>query len=375
MNTKRAEGVERFYEPKPKLVRALRFIRFFGQCDLLLLGLFVYLRILWMDITYGQNVMMLFHIIHIFSWAATITATSQLTDLGFLFMCVAIYMLSLFIDVAALIWRSFLDPFSTAYLTGVFVFNIVFIVIDISLFILFWLVLSWTKGFKDSIVIGLKIQSQSNLQLEFFTMVHSSLIFSWHSVRLLAFIEIFTLLLMILFYGLGLSMSETFSLLLMLNAPHAFLWVISLGIASRLRDETYIAIISGIYITAFSLDMLALVWRILILIDCHMYGTFASCRVVLPFGWITAFGNLMLIIISVCQIIFQKRIVDGLQREFNRLRGHVKRRLYLSHNGLATPITPSYARRPMRASYNKTNVMAGDTEYANNDDIPIKKTD
>lgn len=324
-----AEGVERFYEPQPKLIRALRVIEIFGRLDILVSVVFGYTLIIWPNVSQTDMLIFLFHILHVFSWATCFTIVSHLTSLNYILMAVMIYFVALLADVGALIWRSLRSPLSDVFLTSALVFNVLLVCIDLAVFTTDWIVLTWMKRFKDCVKNGVKISVGSRLnELEWYGKKHYKLIYSWLSLKILAYIELFVIVIMFVFYGIGLDISLAFSYLLLFQIPHTFLWVITLGISQRLRDELFIQIIQGTYVMSMILDSFSLLWRIVLLVHCQMSGTAASCKTVAPFSWVVMGLNFVLIIISLVIIAVDSTVILYLLKEYAMLVPYVKKRLY-----------------------------------------------
>lgn len=332
----RAESIERFYQPESKLISALKVVNVFGRLDILISIVFGYTLIIWPSISTTDMYIFLFHIMHVFSWAAALTVVSQLTSLSYILMTVMVYLVALLGDIGALIWRSLRSPLSSRFLTSALVLNVLLVCIDIALFVTNWITLTWMKQFKDSVTNGIKQSITDFRELDWYCLPKSKLVRTWFSLKILGYIELGIIIIMIVFFGVGLDISTAFSYLLLFQIPHVFLWVMTIGVANRLRDQLYIQIIQAIYLMTIVLDSFSLMWRLVLLIHCQMSGTGGSCGIATPFSWAVMALNFVLIIISLVIIIMHSRVNYQLEKEYQRLAPYIKRRLYQTRDPIIT---------------------------------------
>jgi len=336
------DNIEFFYEPQPKLIRCLSIVRWMAQFELVVVAAFGYTRILWVTATTTQSLLFLAHVLHLFSWAASLCLTSRMYHLGYILMTTMVYIVCFMADFSVMIYRAVNDPLATDYTTAAIIFNVLLVIIDIIISITDIFILAWTKQFKDTLMLGLKQLNKGLYDLDFFTMNKGGLMFLWFGLKILGIIELVCVIVMIIFFALGLNINSTFAYLLLFQLPHMFLWVILVAISCRIRDTLFIQITIALYAVSIIFDGISTVYRIILIGHCSKAGT---CGFVEPFCWVTVGLTLLLISMSFIDILLMFGLIKTIKKEILRIVRYVPRRL-----NIVRPKTPIVQETPKKSA-------------------------
>lgn len=323
--------MEQFYQQPGSLSTTISFLRGLAFIDLFASAAYLYLLLIWADMSQTFAFIALFQILHLFSWMAGIASTSGMYAHEYILMTSMVYIIAFFADLGSLIWRSIILDSSDRFQMGALIFNYIFCVNDLVIVFLLGNFLTQARKFRDAIMVALEAAVDTELLVGQYKRIDFRLYSARNYVRILSILDLFLFLGVVLLFALGLSVTQTFGMITFMQIPHAYLWIAGLAIDRGMLDWGFVVIFCIHYGIAILLDFSSLIWRALIVADC------VNCSFFSIFGWITVGLVGALTVVSFAQLFLGITVVRMLVIEFKRLLPLVIDKLYPTSQRFYSP--------------------------------------
>jgi hypothetical protein len=328
--------MEQFYALPRSADSSISALRNLGRTDIVFTALLGFLVGIWTDIPAKQDLLPLFQVFHAITGIFAICCGAEMYDPAFLLATALAYMVSVAADVSSFAWRMVdvvdeTDPIQFQFQVGAAIINGILIWIDI--FALGFAIMGARSVHKFSADInaGITNSATDKLEVEEIKLRSYRLEKAKGFLNLMAPIELLVFAAMAFINVLGLYPTKSFALYIFTSSLHLPLWAASRAVASvkcYSRDLSYYVFVG--YIVCAFLDALGVGLRIWKLVECQQHGTWATCKWLLPVGWIVVALATLLMIIAIIAATQADRVVKWIRIDRERQRPHVKRRLHVS---------------------------------------------
>ncbi len=272
----------------------------------------------------GLGYVLILNWVHAFSWMGAILTYYNIS-ISFNIFYALLYVTAFLFDLTALIIRlvSLLgcggcadETFqtSTTIVSGVLVAQDALHAIN-GLFLLFNL-----KRWINRVRREVRTMTGSNVAAGAIEKMPFQVYFSRLGMGFLWQFDLFITIMVGIIFALGLNLSTTFGLLISFQSLHLFSWLLGRSVAGTpnvfasdaIFNPQLMTMIYVIYVLDSILGIASVVWRIVLLIDCHLSSAPSCDTLTLIFGWITMLFVLILTVMSVGAAIFIRTIYDNL---------------------------------------------------------------
>ena len=247
--------------------------------------------------------------LHAFSWMFGFCVTVVPNSYTLIRAGFVLYFLCGLLDFISVSVRLFITSAhtGTAAMAGMWIVILWFIV-DILQMLLLVVIMGNVKGHKQKILYTIQeegiltgVQNPTQQWLK----VPDDMEDACSSMRLMALVDVFATIVLIIFLALGLGVNSIFNWLYYAQALHLILWVCDYTMSEAPDDKTFATIVSIILAIDFIGCVGTNVYRLYLIFQCYQPGTTSTdCLVLSVFSWIVVF------------LVFGLAVVDGLSLFF-----------------------------------------------------------
>lgn len=329
--------MERFFK-EPSGLSSIRGIFFFlGLVDVLT-GVLMFLNYyMQLDIPVWYGIAIVLHVVHAFSWAASMVIGAGILSIPFVKFVFISYFISFCFDLSSFFIRLFIaNGILSGWIGPLFgwftqILCLTYITIDVIL-ILFSGPLTWRmKKFKHRIFKFIDVNMQSNVRASMLYKVSRWLYRARILLSLFWKADIAITGILMISVALGLYLSVEFGLLILFQIPHIFSWVFIRAVSGSpemvhpdaINIPGFILLTFALSFVSLLLDIFSNVLRLVILLmeTAHPVAVASPPSLMnlrLGFGWFAFVLVLLLILIGVFDLLFLYQDSKWVTRYFNR---------------------------------------------------------
>ena len=232
--------------------------------------------------------------------------STPLFHTGYTITVLIIYMLCFIFDFSSLLWRIILislNESNSRFVIVSMIMNLLLLVIDS--FMVFFISNLLPRGivYMENIEIALRNSQENEKYLQIVNKTSDDLFISRIRFFTVTIAEIVFFAIAAAITFIGLTFSQKFANLIFAQSPHAFLWLGGFGISKGLNDRGGLLLFIIAYVIAFFLDILSLVWRIILIVNCYAFGSWSTCI------WVTPYSGYMCSCFRFICLLFDKCVL------------------------------------------------------------------